>query len=363
MIIGNLFPFVGGTIDITVHEVTSDGDLKELEKASGGDWGGNYVDMTFKSFLMEVVGEQYMEAYCLSHTADYIELFRDFEMKKRKKTAVPQSKVTMKIPASFTEWYKEYTNGIDIIETTKKSKYNKSMKWEGDKLRITQACFDNFFAPACTGIIDHITDLLEKPHLSGTDIILMVGGFSESPILQKYIHEHFKCRVVIPRDAGLAVLKGAVLFGHNPRAIVARVTKYSYGVASYEKFVPKHHKSTKKERDFCADVFDVHVKKGTTLHTEYASPKRIYRPNRKDQLELDIELYVSEQNKLPKYIDDEGCHYLGKLTVGFPNTKGGLNREVAVQLIFGGTELRVKAENEATRDIFTAKFDFLGNEP
>ena len=51
---------------------------------------------------MDVVGEQYMEAYCLKHTADYIELFRDFEMKKRKKTAVPQSKVTMKIPASFT---------------------------------------------------------------------------------------------------------------------------------------------------------------------------------------------------------------------------------------------------------------------
>jgi molecular chaperone DnaK (HSP70) len=192
----------------------------------------------------------------------------------------------------------------------------------------------------------------------------MVGGFSESPILQKYIRNHFgKNKVVVPRDAGLAVLRGAVLFGQNPRAVVARVTKYSYGVASFEKFNPKHHKSTKKDRDLCADVFDVHVERGTTLQIEHAAPKRIYRPNREDQKEIDIELYVCEQDKLPKYIDDEGCHYLGNLTVEFPNTKGGLKREVSVQLIFGGTELRVRAENNITHDTYLAKFDFLGNEP
>ena len=36
--------FTGGTIDITVHEVQSDGHLKELYNANGGPWGGAFVD-------------------------------------------------------------------------------------------------------------------------------------------------------------------------------------------------------------------------------------------------------------------------------------------------------------------------------
>ena len=36
--------FTGGTIDITVHEVQSDGHLKELYNANGGAWGGAFVD-------------------------------------------------------------------------------------------------------------------------------------------------------------------------------------------------------------------------------------------------------------------------------------------------------------------------------
>ncbi|KAL3879860.1 hypothetical protein ACJMK2_032139 [Sinanodonta woodiana] len=40
----------GGTIDITVHEVLSDGKLKELHKASGGAWGGTQVDEAYRQF-------------------------------------------------------------------------------------------------------------------------------------------------------------------------------------------------------------------------------------------------------------------------------------------------------------------------
>lgn len=47
-------------------------------------------------------------------------------------------------------------------------------------------------------------------------ILVLVGGFAESPMLQAAITNAFKDKkkVIVPRDAGLAVLKGAVLFGH-----------------------------------------------------------------------------------------------------------------------------------------------------
>ena len=173
-------------MDITVHEVTHDKTLKELEKASGGDWGGICVDNYFKNFLTSVVTSDVMEEFRLKHTGEYIELFRDFEMKKRTTNTTEKTRVTLRMPESLLLYFEQLKNK-SFKQTIQESRYSKSMKCEGDKLRITPALFEEFFSAACTGIIDHLRDLLEKPKVKGTDTILMVGGFSESQILQTYI--------------------------------------------------------------------------------------------------------------------------------------------------------------------------------
>jgi len=38
---------VGGTVDITAHEVLKDGGLRELYTESRENWGGTYVDKAF----------------------------------------------------------------------------------------------------------------------------------------------------------------------------------------------------------------------------------------------------------------------------------------------------------------------------
>lgn len=48
---------IGGTTDITVNEVRTDGSIRELHKASGCDWGGKNVDSTFISVLADIVGK------------------------------------------------------------------------------------------------------------------------------------------------------------------------------------------------------------------------------------------------------------------------------------------------------------------
>ena len=95
----------------------------------------------------------------------------------------------------------------------------------------------------CIGIIDHVHDLLDKPKVEGINTILMVGEFSNSPILQGRIKREFQdYRVVIPIEPGLAVLRGAVLFGHDPSIISERIAKYWYGIASGAKYNPRIHK-------------------------------------------------------------------------------------------------------------------------
>lgn len=46
----------GGTVDVAVHEVLEDFQLKELYQASGGAWGGTTVDDAFFRFLSKLAG-------------------------------------------------------------------------------------------------------------------------------------------------------------------------------------------------------------------------------------------------------------------------------------------------------------------
>ena len=346
-------------MDITIHEVTKDKTLKELEKASGGDWGGTCVDNSFKEFLTSFVTEKVMEEFRSKHTGEYIELFRDFEMKKRTTNTTDLTRVTIRMTGTLPEFY-EKMKSKPFKQAIQESRYSKSMKWEGDKLRITQTLFEQCFSAACIGIVDHLIDLLNKPKVKGTDTILMVGGFSESPILQARIKKDFQdYRIVIPNEPSLAVLRGAVLFGHDPCIISERIAKYWYGIASFQKFNPHLHKSEKKKGDLCEDIFDICVQRGATFKLKDAQSKGPYETNRQDQKEMDFDIYVSNSEKPPMYVTDEDCHYIGTLTVELPKVKKREKRSVFLNFVFGGTELHVHATNNVNEEVTRASFNFL----
>lgn len=348
----------GGTVDITVHEVKPNGHLKELDRASGGDWGGTSVDMAFKSTLAEIVTEGVIEGYCHKYTGDYIELFRDFEIKKRKcgKGNSSDSYITLKIPVTFTDECKE-TLKTDLTTLVNKSKYKDHIFWKTDKVRIDLPTFETFFQPACDGIVKHVRELFESPKVKDVDKILMVGGFSESNILQDVVRRAFpNCQVIVPQEAGLAVLRGAVLFGCNPKAIDSRIAKYTYGVATNVEFDPAIHMESKKDiidgEVYCTDIFDKHVEKGEELIVDEAQAERSYLPMTNQQKAISFSIYTSTEED-PFYVDY--CENIGKFVVDVP--VGVNDRSVNVRMIFGRTELTAEARVVETGEITPGQFE------
>lgn len=353
----------GGTVDITVHEVQCNGTLKELDKASGGAWGGTRVDESFKEMLEEIVGGGMMEEFALSHTADFIDLFRDFETKKRNVKDDSPGKITIRIPINLQELYEERTKE-EIKKRIRQTKYKDDLTWVGDRLRIDKPRFVELFSAACDGMVDHVKKLLKSPKVRGTNNILMVGGFSESPLLQKRIREEFpSCRVIIPQEAGLAVLKGAVIFGHQPATIAARIAKYTYGISTNTKFDRSKHPMSKLKmvegKEKCKDVFDKHVSIGQLLEIDDVQSEKSYWPLYSNQTQISLPVYTSTTED-PSFVDEPECCYLGKLTVDIP--KVGSDREVSSCFIFGGTELKVQAVVKSTGETTSANFDFLEGE-
>jgi hypothetical protein len=343
--------------------VKPSGNLKELDRASGGDWGGVSVDMAFKDALIEIVTEGMMEGYCHKFTGDYIAMFRDFEIKKRKRSAGddPNSKINLKIPATFVEQCSE-SLGKDFATLTNKSRYRNHMYWGADKVRIDLPTFDSFFQPACDGIIHHLRELFQSPKVRGVKKILMVGGFSESFILQEAVRKAFPdCHVIVPQEAGLAVLRGAVLFGDNPTLIESRIAKYTYGVAMYVEFDATKHKGSKKhfvdEVAYCTDIFDRHVQKGDELIVNEAQAERSYSPLTSRHDKVSFGIYTSKENN-PFYIDC--CENIGRFVVKVP--LGIDDRSIKTRMIFGGTEVKVEARVVHTGEITPADFELPEDE-
>ncbi|WAQ95250.1 HS12A-like protein, partial [Mya arenaria] len=279
-----------GTVDITVHEVLANGGLRELHKASGGAWGGTKVDEAYEKFLDEVTGV-----------------------------------------------------------------YKESVSFIGDKLRVEAKIAMKFFDIPIDSIIAHVSSLIQKPTVSGCSVIVMVGGFSESTLLQDRIRSKFSTMdVITPNEAGTVVLKGAVIFGHNPGAIAQRVLKITYGqeiTHAFKEECLREHPEADRERDDngemrCFNIIDIHARAGQAVTDGQEQPEQVYTPLYDDQAELECSILTSEIDN-PKYVTD--CHEIGKWCFPIPDTSLGRSREFGVTFMFGGTEVVVKVVDKVSK--------------
>ncbi|XP_048744917.1 heat shock 70 kDa protein 12B-like isoform X2 [Ostrea edulis] len=353
----------GGTIDMAVQEVTDDNKLQEIDHVQGGKWGGIYVDEEFKKLVEHIIGKPLLEGYRLSNTGDYIELFRFFEMKKRQ---TQSSTVRLSFPPSLLQFVQEVSN-ITISEATKQSECNQDITWRREKMQMPLRKFQELFDNVTQQIAQQVEKIISSECNRGTDLILLVGGFSESEVLQKRIKESFpNCKVVTPPEAGLSILRGAVLYGHDPSIIKARAAKYTYGVKVKELFDAKKHLMSKKEivhgKLYCRDVFSLHIKKGSVISIHQPPVKKSYVPLYPEQSAAAIKVFASK-GKPPQYTDEKDCEYLGVLNIKMPNTEKGLDREVSACLKFGGTELTIEGIDETSGEKVEAQLDFLAGGP
>lgn len=238
------------------------------------------------------------------------------------------------------------------------------MECKGEKLKLKESLIKMWFSDVCNSIVTHVRNLVDTHNI---EIILMVGGFSESLFLQETMKEAFPNKsIVVPNEASLAVLKGAVLFGHNPSTIVSRVAKFTYGVntlipvGDVQSISDKTRIQTICGVSYETDVFHKHVTKGDTLKIGEAQHEKAYSPVYKEQDSIRFYIYSSPRED-PKYVNEAGCNYLGFITVDIPNIREGLDRRVLVRFIFGGTEIRVEGVNEKTKKVTTYTITSSGN--
>lgn len=206
--------FEGQTAEITIYLT-----LKELHRPTGGLWGSTKINEAFEQMMIEIVGSKVFEKFKNDYKHDYFDLCREFEIKKRNVTPKKSDRICIEIPFTLAELFEEET-GKREREAIDQTPYANKMTWRAGKLRMNADLIEELYTEQVNMLVKHLKKLMTEDNLSDISTLLMVGEFSEYHMIQKAIKQAFPDkRVIKPEEAGLAVLKGAVLFGQESGAV------------------------------------------------------------------------------------------------------------------------------------------------
>jgi len=337
----------GGTIDVTVHEMvaTRNGNsVKEAAPANGGDWGSNAIDRRVFKFLEDVFGKTRFESMKRDVSA-YTRLQEEIEIQKCSFDG--ETDVVLVLPDSLTA---VINVDEDLTADAAMEEYGESIQTEfvlrGPNLSIPAKYFyESLMNPTIKTTFQHVSSVLDK--YTKISRVIVVGNFANCKMLQQEL-QHLTSRgikVVLPDAPGEAVMKGAVLFGVNPGAVIERASRFTYGVNLSKPFDPSRHPENKKiitsdGREFCSGIFDTFVKVGETFEIGHVV-ERTYQALERDQKEITFHIY-STQRPDTMFIDDFKVKEIGKVTISVSSP-----REAVSFIMMFSTQINVKAINNA----------------
>ncbi|XP_052816866.1 heat shock 70 kDa protein 12B-like [Mya arenaria] len=336
----------GGTADISVHEKNLDGTLKEIHKASGGPWGGILVDRNFICWLTNIFGQAKMSKLREEDMEDYISLLRQFENKKRTITQDTDGLITFRLPISL----------INIHDEAEKLTVNKKFEQMkipnaliNDKLRVPANIVRSWFSESIEETIRRMTNLLSDSKMMNVSTILLVGGFGECKLVHDSVKREFRNkRIIVPQEAGLAVLKGAVRFGHWPGLVTSRIVKYTYEFSSMSDYDANIHGIEKRVTLDCYGDEKVENRflKIVSVNTEVNIGKPIKAPGY-TYLQINCDCVMAIYTSLepnPVFVTDSECKKIGEIPLGYAKGKSKDENRIEVSFLFGDSELEVRVK-------------------
>lgn len=348
----------GGTVDITSYWVAADGRLNELAPADGTFTGSDFLN---KAFMEEILAGEYGAGIIqriLAERRGAIAGTMD-AWERAKRAFSPASTGDLVIPLSapfYAALIREQAAG----------------RWRGAEDPATEivishetvaALFDKHVDETIAAVRRNLHEMRALSGKSGDEIILLVGGFAESPYLRARFAEltaSWGVRTIIPEQPSVAVLAGAVHFAYDPSVFASWRAPFTLGIGIAQPFEPGvDPESTKTVNhagdDLCRDRFDVFVVNREALATD-KPVTRTYVPISSDQTSILLRL-ASTTRRDPRYVTEPGVEEVATLTVDLSDTMHlpVEARTVEVAMYFGQTHVRVAARNTVTDEPQTAE--------
>ena len=350
-----------GTVDITVHEMSSSGGLDQIVEGTGGAYGSTYVDKEFREYLVGKLTSQALTRYQEEDPIGWLELMGNWERIKcdfdPTKTKISYLSIPNRLYRILSNDYpKELEQLADEQEK------------DDEKLHLSPETLQGIFKPLLDGLVQKIKEQFARLDDRGCDIMYLVGGFSASPVLRQRIQQEFGSRVkiVMPSAPGAAILLGAVSFGLTPQPIGpgSRRTRLTYGYRTCRPFDENRDRHQKSKRQYSQEEgawylcnrFYPFVLAGERVDINEVFTQSFF-PATPEQKRLSIKLYASRE-KNPRYVDEPGVEEIGELNIDISSTVGTGDRPVEVSMNFGKTEIAATAKDIKTGKTYNTTLRF-----
>lgn len=340
----------GGTCDIAAHVVNANNKFEEITPPDGGPFGAGNINAKFESFLISVSGAPAFEKFKRKHPGEYLDLQRQFELKKKtfKGDDHVGKHVSITLPCSLRKLHKE-KNMEKLSESLKRMDINNDTMFKSDKIFIDIKTFKDFYKETIDNILLAVEGVMSRvPHENVT--LLFVGGFSNCALLQKAAQERFRgINVLFPPEAETAVMQGAVIYGRDESIVNARISRFTYGIDWNVDFVEGVHPVSKKEEtedgDVCKDIFKTIIRKGQRIEWDKQIEVVDAYPKSKYQTEMEFPFYRSEELSHPTFVTDVGCKLMKTMKVSLGDIPC-LDRCVTLIVYAGKTEIKAEAKDK-----------------
>ena len=202
-------------MNVTVHRTSYDGTSKELLRTNGGPWGGSSVVTAFATWLTDVFGKDTINRWKFECCDEYRDLIQSmkYKMPSQRLSYDKTEKETFRLGTLLLYTGK---SSQDLTTHFSQMKLKQNIKIVQNKVRVPTQVVRSWFDESINKGIRHIADVLAMPAMNDVDTILLVGEFAKCPLVQETVKEAFRNkRIVISSEPSCAVLRGAVLFGHQ----------------------------------------------------------------------------------------------------------------------------------------------------
>ena len=295
---------------------------------------------------MKAFGDEFIRSFKEQFPHDWQVIMNRFEEQKKAEEDVDNDEISIALPLNFIKSCNHDIGEDDAINERIQRFFRENVSVSSGYLNITMGVLGDLHRPIVTKIVEEMKKLLTKQSLQDVKTIFFVGGFSEDQFLRKEISRRFSDkRILIPPDPHLAIICGAVEFAKEPRLLRARVMGKTYGVGVYAKFNPEKHPLEKRkirgEKLYCCDIFYTLAKKGERIGID---EKKTYTfsPVDPDATKIPFKFYSTEKNDT-QFVTDPGVVSENvEILITSPDTAKGCDRELRLEVKFGGTETKVQ---------------------
>ncbi|CAO3594369.1 unnamed protein product [Absidia cylindrospora] len=339
----------GGTVDLIVFEIDDSGNrrsLKEVTKGQGDSCGSTFLDVRMRDYLKN----RFYHHGKISDTA--MESMMETFVEAIKPQFDGEEDQFLPLPASL---------GLGDMDDPDAGIEDGNLHLPAQELR------EYVFEPVIHQVLYLIDEQLHQSHVM-LDAIFLVGGFGQSVYLYRRVREVFEDRVGfigVPPRGELAVTRGAVYFGLNPRMVTERVSRRTYGVETRMLYDPRFDPTEQcikgdDGRLFCKQRFSIYVEKGQAIKADECVSKNfmIAYPN-----DTDTDLFAFDgQGETPRLTTDANVFKVARFPIKMPKFHGVQKGEpifMTIKMFFGHTEIKIEAHIRDRVFTFTSAFETL----